>query len=64
MKEECRAYERTAARLLSLCRAPDVRTVRFLEGVRLLRGVKSKHRATMARRWRTFWRIKSRRITP
>ena len=51
------AYARTAARLLSLCRAPDVRLVVFT-GVKVLRGYKSKHRADMARRWRMFWRLK------
>lgn len=51
-------YERTASRLLSLCKAPDVRIVRFVDGVRIRRVVKSKHVSDMARRWRMFWRLK------
>ena len=51
------AYARTAARLLSLCRDPDVPVVRFGCG-RIVTGIKSKHRADMARRWRMFWRLK------
>ena len=50
-------YARTSARLLGLCRAPDVPLVVFT-GVKVLRGFKSKHRADMARRWRMFWRLK------
>lgn len=56
------AYPRTARRLLDKCKAKPKRTVHF-DGCIVTTGTKSLHRTPIARRWRTFWRIKARRIT-
>lgn len=53
-------YTRTARRLLDKCKAKSRRTIRFEDG-KVLYCLKSKHRTDIARRWRTFWRLK--RIT-
>ena len=54
------SYERTSERLLTLPCLPDRPSCSF-EGGRLLVGSQSKHRYANARKWRTFWRIKTNR---
>lgn len=56
------AYPRTARRLLDKCKAKPKRTIYF-NGHHVTTGTKSLHRTPIAQRWRTFWRIKARRIT-
>lgn len=48
-------YERISTRLLRPI--PVRRIARFIDG-RLLTGHATQHRHHIARRWRTFWRIK------
>ena len=54
------SYERTSERLLALPCLPDRPFCLFRDG-RLLVGSQSKHRYANARKWRTFWRIKTNR---
>ena len=54
-------YERIAQSLLRGQPKPK-RFARLWEG-RLLIGTKSLHRTPQSRRWRTFWRLKSQRVT-
>lgn len=56
------AYSRASAKLLAMCKTKPKRTICF-NGRHVITGTKSIHRAPIAQRWRTFWRIKARRIT-
>jgi len=52
-------YQRTANSLL-IGQPRPARIARF-NGIKLLTGTASLHRTAMARRWRLFWRLKSKR---
>jgi len=53
------AYQRTADSLL-IGQPRPARIARLVNG-KLLTGTASLHRTTRARRWRLFWRLKSKR---
>ena len=54
-------YDRIAERMLAV---PKQRAAPFakFDGKKLHVGTKSLHRTALSRQWRTFWRLKSRRI--